>query len=292
MTTSESVEGVLPVDKPAGPTSHDIVGMTRRALRTRRVGHTGTLDPFASGLLLICIGRATRIAEYLTGLPKAYVATLRLGQTTDTDDFTGRVVHETDAWRSLTRAEIDDVLTRFRGDIMQVPSAFSAKKVAGERAYVAAREGRALALDAVPVRITRLEVLSFEPPHVELNLECSSGTYVRALARDIGEVLGVGAHLTTLRRTMIGPHDVSRAINVDQLGDVAAVNAALISPLAALGGMAHVTLIDDELARIRQGQSITHADAAGTVALVAHGELVAIGEADGARIRPRKVFAA
>src|SRR4051812_46531009 len=133
--------GVLPVDKPVGPTSHDAVAAVRRALRTREVGHTGTLDPFASGLLLVCVGRATRLAEYLTGLPKTYVATMRLGETTDTDDLTGEVIQSSDAWRSLSTDAIEEALRAQVGTIQQLPPSYSAKKVGGERMYAAARRG-------------------------------------------------------------------------------------------------------------------------------------------------------
>ena len=284
------MEGVLPVDKPVGPTSHDIVGMTRRALHTRRIGHTGTLDPFASGLLLLCIGNATRLAEFLTRLPKRYRARLRLGQQTDTDDLTGRTVAESDGWRAVGPDRFEDVLVRFRGNILQVPAAFSAKQRSGERAYRAARQGRAVALEPVPVHIAELRLAAWDPPHVELDVACSTGTYVRALARDIGEALGVGAHLTALRRTALGSHRVEDALAVDALEDPACVHAALIQPLDALAGMPRLPLDDDQLRHVRQGRALPLAHPPGTIALVAHGELVAIGEADGELIRPRKVF--
>jgi tRNA pseudouridine55 synthase len=290
MTTSEPLDGVLPVDKPVGPTSHDIVGMTRRALGTRRVGHTGTLDPFASGLLLLCIGNATRIAEFLTGLPKRYRAQLRLGQRTDTDDLTGRTIAESHDWHDVSQERFVDVLTAFRGDILQVPATFSAKKVSGERAYRAARQGRAVTLEPVRVHIAELRLGAWAPPLAELEVACSTGTYVRALARDIGEALGVGAHLTALRRTAVGPHDVEAALPVALLTAADRVRATLIPPLAALGALPRVTLDDEQVRHVRHGRSVDSAHAPGTVALVSDEELVAIGEADGERIRPRKVF--
>ena len=286
------MEGVLPVDKPVGPTSHDIVAVTRRALQTRRIGHTGTLDPFASGLLLLCVGRATRIAEYLTGLAKTYHATLRLGQATDSDDLTGNIIAESDDWPAVTRQRLEDVLAPLRGDILQVPSAFSAKQRDGERAYRAAREGRALSLEAVRVRVDRLELVSCEPPYATIHVTCSSGTYVRALARDIGQALGVGAHLTQLRRTAIGSHRVEDAVTPAELTDSTRVASALIATLDALGNVPRVELDAADATRIRHGQVLVSSHATGTVALVADRELVAIGEADGERIRPRKVFSA
>jgi tRNA pseudouridine55 synthase len=292
MTASEPLAGVLPVDKPVGPTSHDIVDMTRRALRTRRIGHTGTLDPFASGLLLLCIGAATRLAEFMAGLPKRYRARLRLGQRTDTDDLTGTVIEESARWREVEQAHFEDVLARFRGDILQVPSTYSAKKQRGERAYHAARQGRAVALDAVAVHIGELRLVEWDPPHAALDVACSTGTYVRALARDIGAALGVGAHLTALRRTAIGPHRVEDALTLETLTDAARVREALIAPLDALADMPRLSLSEEELVRVRHGRALELPHAPGTIALVAHGALVAIAAADGERVRPRKVFGA
>jgi tRNA pseudouridine(55) synthase len=197
------ISGVIPVDKPAGPTSHDVVAMTRRALGTRRVGHTGTLDPFATGLLLVCVGSATRLAEYLTGLPKSYTATLRLGESTDTDDFEGTVVRSNAKWRSTSREDVVRALERQQGEILQVPPRYSAKKVEGKRSYAVAREGGDMALSPVPVTIHAIRVTRFNPPDVEFEVDCSRGTYIRAIARDAGDELGVGAHLVALRRTRI-----------------------------------------------------------------------------------------
>ena len=292
MTTNEPLDGVLPVDKPAGPTSHDIVAMTRRALGTRRVGHTGTLDPFASGLLLLCIGTATRLAEFLVRLPKRYRARVRLGQRTETDDHTGRVIAESAGWRDITERQLENALARFRGDILQVPATFSAKQRSGERAYHAARMGKAITLDPVRVQIAELRLVAWDPPHAELDVTCSTGTYVRALARDIGEELHTGAHLTALRRTALGPHRVEAALAVEMLADTARVRGALIDPLAALGAMPRLPLDEEQLRRVRHGRALAYAHAPGTVALVAENTLVAIAEADGEQIRPRKVFGA
>ncbi|HUF76850.1 MAG TPA: tRNA pseudouridine(55) synthase TruB, partial [Longimicrobiales bacterium] len=185
-----SLNGVLPVDKPAGPTSHDIVDRARRALRTRRIGHTGTLDPFASGLLLLCVGPATRLAEYLTALPKSYEATLRLGVATTTDDAEGEPVRTSDAWKAVDESAVRTAFERQTGDILQVPPAYSAKRVAGERMYDVARRGGTVELEAVPVHVSRIELTRFEPPEVDFTVDCSSGTYIRAIARDVGEQLG------------------------------------------------------------------------------------------------------
>ncbi|HEU0078306.1 MAG TPA: tRNA pseudouridine(55) synthase TruB, partial [Longimicrobiaceae bacterium] len=187
--------GVLPVDKPVGPTSHDAVAAVRRALRIRQVGHTGTLDPFASGLLLVCFGPATRLAEYLTPLPKTYRATMRLGEATDTDDRTGEVLARSDAWRELTEAQLRAALERQVGEIEQLPPRFSAKKVGGERMYAAARRGEEVVRTAVPVTIYAIRVIRIALPEVEFEVECGAGTYIRAIARDVGDALGVGGHL-------------------------------------------------------------------------------------------------
>jgi tRNA pseudouridine55 synthase len=284
-------DGVLPVDKPAGPTSHDVVAMVRRALRTRRVGHTGTLDPSASGLLLVCVGSATRIAEYLTGLDKRYTATLRLGASTDTDDATGTVISAADP-AGITRAALERALADMTGTILQRPPAYSAKRVAGERAHAAARAGRTLELEPVPVRIHEVRIVAFDPPDVTLDIACGSGTYIRAIARDIGAALGVGGHLVTLRRTRVGGHDVARAVAVADLADVERVAAARIAPLDALAHLPHIAVDTAQLAALRHGRTITVAHrTAGTVAVAAAGALVAVAECSGDTLRPRKVFA-
>lgn len=284
-------EGVLLVDKPVGPTSHDVVGSVRRALRTRRVGHTGTLDPFASGLLLVCVGNATRIAEYLVGLDKRYTATVRLGIATDTDDSTGTNLAEADA-SAITRDDVEAVLRRMTGDVLQRPPAYSAKKVDGQRAYAAARAGRALELEPVPVRIDELRITRFAAPELELDVACGSGTYIRAIARDLGDALGVGGHLTALRRTRVGDHAVDAAVPVAELGDAQRVGAAMIDPADALTGMPRVVLDDAQLAHIRHGRPVqAEPGDDGVVALVAGGSLVAIGQRSGDVVRPKKVFA-
>ena len=177
--------GILPVDKPEGPTSHDVVARARRALRQRRIGHTGTLDPFASGLLLLCLGPATRLAEYLTALPKSYRAVLRLGQTTDTDDATGKVIAESDAWHSVTEAAFRAALAGQTGELDQLPPVYSAKKVDGERAYAAARRGEPVQRTPVRVTVYAAELVRFDPPFAEFTVDCSSGTYIRSIARDV-----------------------------------------------------------------------------------------------------------
>jgi tRNA pseudouridine55 synthase len=285
--------GVLPVDKPVGPTSHDVVAAARRALRERRIGHTGTLDPFASGLLLLCVGSATRLAEYLTDLPKSYRAVARLGASTETDDHTGAVVATSEEWRTLSPERVREALSRMEGPLLQVPPAYSAKKVAGERMYDRARRGEAVELAPVPVHIYRIEVLSIDLPEVEFEVECSSGTYIRAIARDLGEALGVGGHLAALRRTRIGVHDVSRAVPLAALGEPEAVAAAWIPPAEALAQLPRVEVAEEAAAAIAHGKAVPAPAGGGegaVVAVTAGGELLAVAEARGGLLHPRKVF--
>jgi tRNA pseudouridine55 synthase len=195
--TANELAGILPVDKPVGPTSHDVVATARRALGMRRIGHTGTLDPFASGLLLLCVGPATRLAEYLSGLPKSYTGTMRLGVVTATDDPEGEILEVNEDWRSLRREQVDRALRSQEGARLQWPPKFSAKKIQGKRAYAIARSGGEVQPEPVPVQIYRAEVTRFDPPEVEFEVDCSTGTYIRAIARDVGKDVGVGAHLTS-----------------------------------------------------------------------------------------------
>lgn len=216
-------DGVLLVDKPQGLTSHDVVARLRRLSGTRRVGHAGTLDPMATGLLVVGVGRATRLLTHLVGADKTYTATVRLGQATLTDDAEGEVTARTGAPGPL---DIEPALARLRGDILQVPSSVSAIKVGGERSYARVRAGEEVRLDPRPVTVHRLElartareVAADGTPVVDLDIvvECSSGTYVRALARDLGSALGVGGHLTALRRTAVGPFRVDEARTLQEL---------------------------------------------------------------------------
>jgi tRNA pseudouridine55 synthase len=214
--------GLVIVDKPAGMTSHDVVGRCRRIFGTRRVGHAGTLDPMATGVLMIGIDRATKILGLLTETSKSYAATIRLGQSTSTEDAEGELLQEISA-ENLTEAAIVTAIADLSGDIMQVPSAVSAIKVNGQRAYRLAREGRAFELAARPVRIDRFELLAVRRHgrlvDADVEVDCSSGTYIRALARDLGDRLAVGGHLTALRRTRVGGFGVDQARTLDELAD-------------------------------------------------------------------------
>jgi len=197
------------VDKPSGVTSHDVVDVVRRSLRTRKVGHAGTLDPMATGLLILGVGRATRLLRYLGDLPKSYAATGRLGEETDTLDADGRIVRSAPV--DVSRAEIEGACAALVGDSMQTPPAYSAVKVGGRKLYEAARNGDALEAPARRIRVDAFEVSAFDGRDVEVRITCSGGTYVRVLVADVGRALGCGAHLVRLRRTAIGPFRVEDA---------------------------------------------------------------------------------
>lgn len=283
---------VLPLDKPEGPTSHDVVAMARKALGIRKVGHTGTLDPFASGLLLLCIGKATRLAEYFTGLAKSYDAVARLGITTDTEDRDGEPGEERPGWADLKHDAVVTAMQAFKGDIDQVPPQFSAKKVDGVAMHRRARRGEHVDLAARQITVHELELRSLDLPFMEFRVCCSTGTYVRSLARDIGEALGVGAHLTGLRRTSIGSHTLEQAITPSQLEDPEVVSRAALSPLEALGHLPAVVVDEQGRDRLAFGQTVDAPETAdgGHVAVEYDGRLVAIARVRDGALRPEKVF--
>lgn len=231
MTTPTRVpHGLLIVDKPGGPSSHGVVAATRRALGTRKVGHAGTLDPMATGVLVLGVGHATRLLTYIVGADKAYDATIRLGVTTTTEDAQGDVVSFADPERlaRVTDDAVAEALSPLRGEILQIPSAVSAIKIDGKRAYQRVRDGEAVELTPRPVTIHAFDVVGRRAADIpdargaidlDVHVECSSGTYVRALARDLGDALGVGAHLTALRRTRVGPFSLDEAIGLDALSE-------------------------------------------------------------------------
>jgi tRNA pseudouridine55 synthase len=285
--------GLLPVDKPEGPTSHDVVARARRALGIRRIGHTGTLDPFASGLLILCIGSATRLAEYLADLPKTYRAAMRLGAATDTDDRTGNTIDRSDAWRDIDPGHVRQTLLAQVGTQLQVPPLFSARKVGGERLYRLARTGTAVTPTPTEVTIHSVEVLRVELPVVEFEITCSTGTYIRAIARDIGIQLKTFGYLESLRRLRIGPYDVEHALSLDRLSDEEAVRGAWVSPLAALRHMPVIEVSEAESRRLMQGAALVRppsVPASGPAALACESRLIAVGEITNGWVRPRKVF--
>jgi tRNA pseudouridine55 synthase len=277
---------VLLVAKRAGPTSHDVVDLVRRALGTSRVGHLGTLDPFAAGLLIVVVGRATRLAPFSAGWRKSYEGVIRLGTTTTTDDPTGEPVHETDAWREIDRAAVEAAFAGFRGPIRQRPPAHSAVKVAGERAYRRARRGEVVVLADRPVEIVELTLTDFTPPDVTFRATVSGGTYLRSLARDVGAALGCGAHLAALTRTAVGPFSLADA-NAPEL-----VTAADLRPAALLvSDLPRRALVAGERDAVVHGRPLPAIDAAERVALFAGEELVAVGERLGDLVKPRVVVA-
>ncbi len=214
--------GLVVVDKPAGITSHDVVGRCRRIFATRKVGHAGTLDPMATGVLVLGVERATKILGLLTATDKSYAATIRLGQTTTTEDADGEVLQSVPA-AAVTDDAVGATVAALRGEISQIPSAVSAIKVAGKRAYQLVREGQPVELAPRQVRIDRFEVRDIRRSadflDVDVEVDCSSGTYIRALARDVGEMLGVGGHLTALRRVRVGRFGLDEAHTLDSLAD-------------------------------------------------------------------------
>jgi tRNA pseudouridine55 synthase len=270
----------------AGPTSHDVVDRVRRALGTDRVGHLGTLDPFAAGLLVIVVGRATRLAPFAAGWAKAYDGVIRLGTTTATDDATGAVVATSEAWGSLDRARVEQALAAFRGGYDQRPPAYSAVKVAGERAYRRARRGEGVVLQPRRVDVTELELESFAPPDVGFRATVSGGTYLRSLARDIGEVLGCGAHLAALTRTRVGPFRLQDAVAPD-----AVTARALRNPAELVRDLPRRDLDEAGRTAVIHGRPVPAGDETwvGNVALFWSEELVAVAERVGDVLKPRVV---
>lgn len=245
---------MLVVDKPEGPTSHDIVDRVRRALGVRRVGHTGTLDPFATGVLPVCVGKATRLARFLAEGEKVYEATVRLGLATTTDDLTGEALGPPLAVK-VTLAEVEAACRRFRGEILQVPPAYSAKHVDGRRLYELAREGVLTARPAVPVTIGAIDAKALEGRDLTLTVRCSPGTYIRALARDLGEALGCGGHLVALRRTASGGFGLDGAVSGDALGPEA--RQALRPMGDCLQGLPAVRVTAEGARALRHGRDLT-----------------------------------
>ena len=257
-------DGLLVVDKPAGWTSHDVVGRTRRLARTRKVGHAGTLDPLATGVLLLGIGRATRLLGHLALTDKEYEATIRLGATTVTDDAEGDVLQQRDA-SHVTDGELARQVAVLTGTLSQVPSSVSAVKVDGVRSYARVRAGQDVVLAPRQVTVSRFEVRARRGDDVDVMVTCTSGTYIRALARDLGTALGVGAHLTALRRTRVGPFVLATARLLDQLADDAAVDAAVLPLDAAVtAAFPRRELTADEAVDLSHGRKLAPSGHDGT----------------------------
>jgi len=266
------------VDKPCGPTSHDAVAAVRLLLGERRVGHAGTLDPGASGLLVVLAGRATRLARFVSILPKRYAGTIRFGAETASDDADGAVTLSDESWRGLDAGAVRGALAAVAARTEQVPPAVSAKKVGGERAYRLARRGETVDLKPAAVVVRRLEARRIALPEVDVEVECSSGTYVRALARDVGRALGTRAHLGALRRTAIGPWDVADALALEGAAP-ATLQAALRLLREAVAHLPAVEVGADAATRVRHGGKIeAGAVHEGPVAVTSSGELLSVAE--------------
>lgn len=278
-------DGILLVDKPAGMTSHDVVATTRRSLGERRVGHAGTLDPFATGLLVILAGRATRLLPYIDGEPKVYEAVIRFGSETDSDDSTGEPTRQAPG---PDRAAVHQALQRLTGPIDQVPPAYSAKQVGGRRAYAAARAGDPLDLAPTRVAVHAWEIGPWDGDDLRATITCSGGTYIRALARDLGRLTGSAAHLASLRRVKSGPFHVSEAVGLDELR---AGPPTLRSPLEALASLATEPIDDEAIERILHGRTVPARSAGERAVLVdSTRDVVAIATRVGEEWQPRVVL--
>ncbi|ABM13143.1 MULTISPECIES: tRNA pseudouridine(55) synthase TruB [Mycolicibacterium] len=279
--------GLVVVDKPGGMTSHDVVGRCRRLFGTRKVGHAGTLDPMATGVLVVGIERATKILGLLTATDKSYAATIRLGQTTSTEDAEGEVLQSVSA-AEVTDAQIEAAIAPLRGPIDQIPSAVSAIKIAGKRAYQMVRDGQTVELAARPVRIDRFEVLEVrrdgELVDVDVAVDCSSGTYIRALARDVGAALGVGGHLTALRRTRVGGFGLEQARTLDELAEAPRLSYSLDE--ACLRAFARRDITEAEAESASHGRALPVAGIDGVYAATApDGRVIALLSDEGDRTR-------
>jgi len=284
--------GLLLIDKPIGPTSHDVVARVRRLAGLRRVGHAGTLDPLASGLLLVGLGPATRFLEYLVGLDKTYETTVRLGVSTTTYDAEGEPTTERPV--ALAAGQVAAALDAFRGPLRQRVPPHSAVKRDGRPLYERARRGEALDLPERAVVVYALELLAFAPPNVTLRVVCSSGTYIRSLAHDLGAALGCGGHVAALRRTAVGTFSVDDAAPLDALTP-ASVAAHLLPPEAAVAHLPRLDVGEAEAARLSVGQRLAAPDGAlpGEVAVFGpDGRFVGVAVVDGDVLRPRKMLVA
>ena len=287
--------GLIIIDKPIGPTSHRVVNLVRQGTGVRKVGHAGTLDPRASGVLVLCLGAATRLSEYISTSSKSYEAVVRFGAATRTYDADGEVTRRTDVVPELE--DIHKILPQFMGEIEQAPPPFSAIKLHGRKAYELARAGEEVDLGPRTVRIYRLEVAGYRPPDLALKIDCSAGTYMRSLAHDLGEQLGTGAYLAALRRTKAGPFRIEEAVSLARFESACVTGGweAYLRPAAeALPEFPIVKVDSEDLERIRFGHRIAAAPGSSAMAraIGPDGDLVAILEAveDGTLWHPRKVF--
>ncbi len=288
--------GLLNINKPEGLTSRKVVDHVQRLVRPAKAGHAGTLDPLATGVLVVCIGPATRLISLVQERPKTYRATFRLGCQSDTDDITG-IVETVPNAAQVSRGEIEAALPEFTGQIEQVPPQFSAVHVQGKRAYELARQGQAVDIAPKTVEVYRIDLLAYDWPELELEIECGSGTYIRSIGRDLGQKLGCGAVMTALVRTRIGPFNLAEAVSLDDL-DKDSLPASLISPRKAVEHLPRYQADENECRRLKQGQRIPvqqpfNVSPAEQVAIVTESdELAALAEFDPEtnELRPRQVF--
>ncbi len=290
--------GYLVIDKPGGWTSHDVVGRIRRVLNERRVGHAGTLDPAAVGVLPVAVGDATRTIEYLADASKSYVAEVTLGLATDSYDGDGRVTRTVDPGH-IGRAAMEQALDAFRGQIAQVPPMYSAVQVGGRRLHELARAGLEIERAARPVTINELEIIEGNPPVFSLFIDCSKGTYVRALVHDLGERLGTGAYLSNLVRVRTGPFTLADAVRLDQLPDLLQREPwplIAVHPDVAVHDRDAAIIDPEASARWRQGSALQYSGRAGEIVRVYDGAGVWLGigqvAPEGHLLRPVKVVAA
>jgi tRNA pseudouridine55 synthase len=280
--TLPAPEGLILIDKPQGVTSHDAVDLVRRALHTKKVGHAGTLDPMATGLLIMGVGRATRLLRFLGSLPKTYEGTMRLGVETATLDAEGEVTREAPV--AATPGDVRDAMASLVGDSMQTPPAYSAVKVGGRKLYEAARKGEHLRAAARPIHVASFGLLGYENHEAMFHVTCGGGTYVRVLAADVGAALGCGGHLTALRRTAIGPFDVSQAVTPEAARDLLPVERAV----------AHLPRLDleaEEAIAAGHGRILGPAGIEGPYAVFAPGgRLVGVYEDEGTKGRPQVIL--
>ena len=265
--------GVLAVNKPAGCTSRQIVDKVAKIVRPAKTGHAGTLDPLATGVLVIAIGPATRLISYLQQGKKRYLGEFRLGQRSDTDDIEGQVVEGGD-WSGITREHLIQALHPFIGEISQIPPQFSAVHVDGQRAYALARRGETVELQARPVEVHSIELTRFEPPLLELLIECGSGTYIRSIGRDLGEALGCGAVMTSLCRLAVGPFALEYSIPYEEL-NAEQLRTALQPALQAVVEMPRHAISPEEIVAVRQGRAL----AVGSLPVLKSGSEVALVDA-------------
>lgn len=288
------VDGILLIDKPVGPSSNAALGQAKRLLGLRKAGHAGTLDPMASGLLVLCFGQATKVASWLLEADKTYEADVKLGQTTTTDDAEGELL-EARPVPELSAAALEQALAAFRGPIAQVPPMHSALKHEGQRLYELARRGQSVERPARQVHIHELILLEQTRDQLRLQVHCSKGTYIRALARDLGEQLGCGAHLAGLRRSFSAPFSVQQAHSLDALAalDEQAARARLLPAEQALADWPEVRLDEAQEARIRLGQRLAGLELLheGLVRMQGVAHFIGVGRMDGTgRLQPVRVF--